>query len=125
MAQIVAAFGSSHASTYLDPERWEEFRARVRGSYERRYVDVPPERPEIERETPESNRERYAGIRRGLDEARDRLRAIKPDALILIGDDQNENYREVNLPQFAIYTGDELIANDRQTDTQVRHRCDS
>jgi len=39
---------------------------------------------------------------------------------VLIGDDQNENYRD-DLPQFAIYTGGDLIANDRQTETQVRH----
>jgi len=36
MARVVAAFGSSHASAYLDPEHWETFRARVRGSYQRR-----------------------------------------------------------------------------------------
>jgi hypothetical protein len=124
MARVVAAFGSSHASTYLDPARWEEFRQRVRGSYERRYATVPPERPEVERETVESNQQRYARIRQELDRVRGRLRALRPDALVLIGDDQNENYLD-DLPQFAIYTGDHLIANDRQTETQVRHRCDS
>src|SRR5690349_15087709 len=124
MARVVAAFGSSHASTFLDPTHWEEFRQRVRGSYERRYATVPPERPEVERETAEANRDRYGRVRHELDRVRDRLRAIQPDALILIGDDQNENYRD-DLPQFAIYTGNELIANDRQTETQVRHRCDA
>jgi len=37
---------------------------------------------------------------------------IKPDALILIGDDQNENFKEDNLPQIAIYLGEQFIAMD-------------
>ena len=79
MARVVAAFGSSHASTYLDPEHWETFRQRVRGSYERRYVTVPPERPEIERETVESltdQRNRPRGVCPEHEVRSDRVRAL-------------------------------------------------
>jgi len=60
---------------------------------------------------------------------RDRLREKKPDAFILIGDDQNENYREDNLPQVAIYTGDRLLPVDRHNDgnegQRISYRCHS
>jgi hypothetical protein len=125
MARIIAAAGSSHASTFLDPSEWETFRNRVRTAYERRYNEVPPERVEVEGETADTNRARYGRIREGLDFLKARIEELKPDTLILIGDDQNENYRDDNLPQFAIYTGDELISNDRQTNTQVRFHCDA
>jgi hypothetical protein len=125
MGRIVAAAGSSHASTFLDPGEWETFRNRVRTAYERRYSEVPPERTEVAEETVDSNRARYARIRAGLDLVKARIEELKPDTLVLIGDDQNENYRDDNLPQFAVYTGDEVVSNDRQSNTQVRYRCDA
>jgi hypothetical protein len=125
MARVIAAAGSSHASTFLAPTEWESFRARVRGAYERRYQKLPPERPEVAKEVLASNLARYRRIRQSLDFLRARIAELRPDVLLLIGDDQNENYREDNLPQFAVYTGDDLIANDRQTGTQVRYRCDA
>jgi hypothetical protein len=36
-------------------------------------------------------------------------RGDKPDVLIVVCDDQNENFTEFNQPQFAIYVGDELV----------------
>ncbi len=47
---------------------------------------------------------------------------IKPDALILIGDDQNENFKEDNLPQIAIYLGEQFIAMDRHAQSHGLRR---
>ena len=46
-------------------------------------------------------------INAGFGAVRDQLQAYKPDAMIMIGDDQGDMYDKVNNPTFAIYTGDE------------------
>ena len=40
---------------------------------------------------------------------RAQLRAYRPDALIMIGDDQGDMFDEANNPTFSIYTGDEPL----------------
>src|SRR5437016_1697934 len=40
---------------------------------------------------------------------RGELRAYRPDALIMIGDDQGDMFDTVNNPTFSVYTGDEPI----------------
>ena len=54
-----------------------------------------------------------------------RINALRPDVLLVIGDDQNENYLENNLPQFSIYVGKELVAAFRDGRTGRRYRCDA
>lgn len=65
----------------------------------------PPEQPQVAQETLEGNGARHARIRAGLEQLREVLATNRPDALIVVGDDQNENFTEENLPQFAIYSG--------------------
>jgi protocatechuate 4,5-dioxygenase beta chain len=40
---------------------------------------------------------------------REQLRAYRPDALIMIGDDQGDMFDDVNNPTFSIYSGDEPL----------------
>ena len=40
---------------------------------------------------------------------REQLRAYRPDALLMIGDDQGDMFDDANNPTFSIYTGDEPI----------------
>jgi protocatechuate 4,5-dioxygenase beta chain len=40
---------------------------------------------------------------------REQLQAFRPDALIMIGDDQGDMFDDVNNPTFSIYTGDEPL----------------
>ena len=40
---------------------------------------------------------------------REQLQAFRPDALIMIGDDQGDMFDDANNPTFSIYTGDEPI----------------
>jgi Catalytic LigB subunit of aromatic ring-opening dioxygenase len=125
MGQIVGGLASSHAYTFLQPAEWETRRQATRGNYARRYGVEPPERPEVAGEAPEANEQRFRQIRDGLAGLRDKLEALQPDVLILIGDDQDENYREDNLPQFAIYTGDSAVAARRGSAEGTRYRCDA
>jgi len=107
MSRIIAGMGSSHALALMPFDEWENRRQITRKNYEHRYGAVPPERPEIAGETVESNRERYARLQGMLQHLRQRIVELQPDTIVLIGDDQDENFREDNLPQLAIYTGAE------------------
>jgi hypothetical protein len=113
MSKIVAGMASSHAFTLLDPERWDEVRERNRGGYKRRYGVEPPVHPKIAEESLQENRLRHQRVKSGLDYLRQKLNEKKPDALILIGDDQSENFKEDNLPQIVLYVGEEFLATER------------
>ncbi len=125
MGRIVAAMASSHAYTFLEPEEWDARRRHTRANYARRYGSEPPEQPQVAAESLEANRRRYARIREGLGLLRTQLAALRPDVLLLIGDDQDENFQEDNLPQFAIYLGSRLVAVDKATYRRTLYRCDS
>jgi aromatic ring-opening dioxygenase catalytic subunit (LigB family) len=62
-----------------------------------------------------------------LDFLRDATQRSKPDAIILVGDDQNENFVEANLPQIAIYLGERVVTTDRgkngQRERGPTYRC--
>jgi hypothetical protein len=125
MARIVAGLGSSHAYTFVQPDQWDSRRTFTRGNYARRYGVEPPDRPEVENETLDANQERYGRITAGLEQLRAEFERLQPDAWILIGDDQDENYQEDNLPQFAIYTGEGLKSVARGSTDGTRYRCDA
>lgn len=125
MGKIIAAMASSHAFTFLEPQAWDKRREHTRGSYKKRYGVEAPEQPQVAEETLERNEARYKRIRGGLAFLREKIVALRPDVLVIIGDDQNENYLENNLPQFAIYLGKELIAADREGREGHRYRCDA
>lgn len=127
MGKIVAGLASSHAYTFLDPSEWDKRREKNRAMYRSRYGVEPPAHPKIAEETAEIRTTRYQRVRDGLGFLGGKLREKKPDCLILVGDDQNENYNEANLPQIAIYTGDEVLATEMAADGRrvrgARYRC--
>ncbi len=124
MSQVVAAMASSHAFALEDPSGWDEGRARNRAMYARRYGVEPPNQPGIALETEEANQARYTNIREGFSGLRAKLEEVKPDCLIFIGDDQNENFNEDNLPQVAIYLADHFLAGSRDPKVEkVRYEC--
>lgn len=110
MGTVIAGMASSHAFALRDPHGWDEGRQRSRGNYARRFGVEPPEQPRVAEESDEDILSRYARISGGFDYIRDRLAEARPDALIFIGDDQNENFTTANLPQIAIYLGDDFLA---------------
>jgi aromatic ring-opening dioxygenase catalytic subunit (LigB family) len=125
MSKLVAGMASSHAFTLLAPEKWDEHRERNRAGYKRRYGVEPPVHPKIAAESLEENRLRHQRVKSGLDYLRQKLGEKKPDALILIGDDQSENFKEDNLPQVALYVGEEFLATERGQSGGVRYRSHS
>jgi aromatic ring-opening dioxygenase LigB subunit len=125
MAHIVAGMASSHAYTFVEPERWEARREVSHGRWVKRFGAPPPVQPGLAQETLDANQMRYRRIRDGLQQLKRSFETLQPDALIVIGDDQNENYRHDNLPQFAIYIGDRIVSFDRESDRTTVHRSDA
>ena len=77
-----------------------------------RYGTAPPAHPKIAEENDETRKLKHRNVRNGLDFLRDAVKQSAPDAIILIGDDQNENFVETNLPQIAIYLGDTVVTTE-------------
>jgi len=125
MGKLIAAMASSHAYTFLEPKVWDDRRGQTRSHYKHRFGVEPPDQPQVAEETLEANEARYGKIRDGLNFLRNKINALRPDVLLVIGDDQNENFLENNLPQFSIYVGKELVAAFRDGRTGQRYRCDA
>jgi 2,3-dihydroxyphenylpropionate 1,2-dioxygenase len=122
---IVGAFATSHAYTFQEPETWDQRRLRSRTNVAKKAGRLAQDTPQARAETLEDNRERYARIRSAHDEIRKRLAELRPDAVLLIGDDQAENYTAENIPQFLIYTGGDYLADDWDRKHSARIRNDA
>ena len=118
MAKIIAGLASSHAFALIDCADWDARRERNRLGYKERYGVLPPAHPKMVEENDEIRIRKHRNVRNGLDFLRDAVKQSKPDAIILIGDDQNENFTATNLPQVAIYLGDGVVTTDRGRDGQ-------
>ena len=109
---VVAAFATSHAYTFQEPATWEQRRVRSRTNVARKAGRLAPDTPEALAETPAQCEERYARIREAHRGIRARLARSAADAVILIGDDQAENFTADNMPQLLVYTGGDYLADD-------------
>src|SRR5258705_3371295 len=124
MGKLIAAMASSHAYTFLEPKVWDKRREHTRSNYKRRFGVEPPDQPQVAEENLAANEARYEKIRNGLIFLRDKINALRPDILLMVGDDQNENFLENNLPQFSIYFGKQLVAAERQGQIGHTYRYD-
>ena len=109
---IVAAFATSHAYTFQEPETWDKRRERSKQNVARKAGRLAGDTREAKAESLEDNRKRYAPIREGHAKIRERLKALRADAVLLIGDDQAENFTADNMPQLLVYTGGDYVADD-------------
>src|SRR5215813_1480791 len=109
---LVCAFATSHAYTFQEPETWDARRARSKANVERKVGRPAADTEEARAETLEDNRRRYAHIRDAHRSIRERLRQLRADAVLMVGDDQTENFGPDNLPQLLVYTGGDYVADD-------------
>jgi hypothetical protein len=119
MAEIVAGMAASHAFALVNPTEWDQQRAHNRTLYQKWYGVEPPEQPQVADETIEEVQSRYGRVRAALDRLQAAVATKRPDALLVIGDDQRENFTEENLPQFAIYTGERVKTAGRWADGRM------
>jgi hypothetical protein len=112
MAEILG-IGCSHApQTLLPPEKWHDLRQIIF-----RPERIPNYKPSASAiaEFGDDNglthdRTNHKKIMDAFAVLRDKLHAWKPDLMVVIGDDQAENFKNDNLPVFALYTGAEAFA---------------
>jgi aromatic ring-opening dioxygenase catalytic subunit (LigB family) len=94
VAQLVGVLGLSHSpACYLPPERWSELR---RGRNHR--GDVPLE-------TDDDCRAKARRIQEALHTLRERLSAVRPDVLIVFGDDHYEQFSFAAYPSLGVLVG--------------------
>ena len=96
---IVLGLASSHApSMFVAAEHWPAVHRGLAGN--------APQPPELAQETPKVLAEQARRVERGFAALRAELEAAKPDAVFIIGDDQNELFSKALIPSFAMFIGD-------------------
>ena len=129
MAKLVAGFGSSHSPMLAtQPEDWIDGafgprdRARQHVDFDGRpcrYDDLLTNAPAdaASRIEPQTLRQRHANTQAAIARLRDDIAAANLDALIVIGDDQEELFDHSNMPAIGVYYG-EAITNAQATEAK-------
>lgn len=87
----------SHApSMFRDLKYWTEIH--------RVLTNGVPQPPEIEKETPEVLQSYIQRINQGFEVLKKQVEALRPDVLLVVGDDQGEVFTEANMPTFCLFT---------------------
>lgn len=121
MAKIVYGFGTSHGPLLsTPPERWDlradDDRKNPRHPFRGRnynFAELVAARDgerDFHREMSLATRqERHARNQKALDRLAETFAAVRPDVLVIVGDDQREWFFEDNQPSFSIYCGEQVI----------------
>jgi 3-O-methylgallate 3,4-dioxygenase len=116
MARLVAAFGTSHSPALNSPAQDMAGHARRDEMYQGHldrdgnrvsYADLLARAPASLQEeiTPEKLADRVRACERHIDRLAQAIVAARLDALVIVGDDQREQYLEDNQPAFLVYCG--------------------
>src|SRR5689334_7613992 len=118
MARLVLGIGASHTPMLNAPaEDWPRFidRDGVRDFLDKEgrpasYAELLARaEPHVAAElTPERFAARHTEAQAGVTRLREAVRRAELDALIVVGDDHKELYRDDNLPSFVIYHGETI-----------------
>ena len=119
MGEIALGLASSHAFAVMNPGEWDNFRLRNRRGYERRYGTLPPENPRIPDETDAVVGTRFADVRAAFTRLRMLIEEARPDAMIFVADDQDENFT-TTIPLLAVYTGERFRDGKAEQDSTDR-----
>jgi hypothetical protein len=119
MAKVVAAFGSSHSTMLVSSvEHWQEMFDRVDRrapindfdgvprSFDELLNNLPPDAAAIIAK--DAMAERYRATMDAMDRLERDIAASGVDALVIIGDDQREMFKDAFRPAIAIYYGDTI-----------------
>src|SRR5690242_13923979 len=122
MANLVGCAAMSHApQLMLNPDSWHLLN--------NRQSEALPEKPVLEKETKEAKWAKWNGCMDAIARLRAKIDALKPDVLIVVGDDQHENLVDDNMPPFTIFIGEEVEAsvslrylNQSKLENRTRYR---
>jgi hypothetical protein len=111
VATVTIGVASPHAPQLRLPlEGWYALRAKDETDRRFSYAELLTRaKPDIEKElTPDVYRERYDAIQRGRQSLSETLAAERPDVIVVIGDDQLEQFHHELMPMFCVYYGDTI-----------------
>ncbi|HVB06080.1 MAG TPA: hypothetical protein VNF07_07555 [Acidimicrobiales bacterium] len=98
MAQLVGVINTAHSPfCYMPVERWDVVKS-----------NRPPYRDDVPVDSDEVNHAKAARVQEGFSVLRDKLAELRPDVIILFGDDQEEIFDFNNHPAIAVYVGAEF-----------------
>ena len=125
MANLVGCVAMSHApQLMLDPDHWHLLRDRK--------GDNLPDKPGLENETTDVKWTKWRGCMAAIDQLRLKVAALRPDVLIVVGDDQHENLIDDNMPPFTIFIGGEAESsvslrylNQSRSENRTKYRIDA
>jgi Catalytic LigB subunit of aromatic ring-opening dioxygenase len=104
MANLVGCLAMSHGpQLMLNPDQWGLLRTRE--------AERLPEKPELEKETLEVRWAKWRGCMDAIASLRQKLASLRPDVVIVVGDDQHENLIDDNMPPFTIFMGEDVEAS--------------
>lgn len=114
---------TSHAPSMFRPaEFWP--------AIHRALTDGVPQPPQLKEETPQVLQEYVNRIERGFGVLRERLEAARPDALLVVGDDQGEVFSTDNVPSYCVFTCSEVrgtlnvsLIGEPEEENHVTIRC--
>ena len=104
MAKLIGCMAMSHApQLMLNPDQW--------GLLKNRENERLADKPGLENETDEVKWTKWRGCMDAIATLRQKLHELRPEVLIVVGDDQHENLVDDNMPPFTIYMGDTVEAS--------------
>jgi len=120
MAKIVLGLGTTHGPLLATPPEAWDGRARVDranpelvyrdGTYDFKQLHDLRKDPFFEKENSLAVRtERYNRCQAGMDRLGEVFAEVKPDVIVIVGDDQREWFQEEVQPSFAVYCGASAI----------------
>jgi 3-O-methylgallate 3,4-dioxygenase len=125
MANLVGCVAMSHApQLMLDPGNWHLL--------QNRQSEKLPDKPGLENETDDLKWTKWRGCISAIEKLRARIESLRPDVLIVVGDDQHENLVDDNMPPFMIYMGEEAEASvslrylkQSRSENRTKYRIDA
>lgn len=125
MANLVGCAAMSHApQLMLNPDYWHLLNTRQ--------GERLPEKPGMEKETQEIKWSKWNGCMDAIGKLRAKIDALRPDVLIVVGDDQHENLIDDNMPPFTIFVGAEVEAsvslrylNQAKSENRTKYHVDA
>jgi hypothetical protein len=117
MAEIVLGLGASHGPPVTMPaSQWPMLMEKDQVDKRMDYAAlVKTAKPTIHEEiTPERMQERFDTAQRSLGRLQAVLEEAAPDIILVVGDDQNEQFSPDHMPAFCIYRGETMEIVKRQ-----------
>jgi len=118
MGRLVAAFGSSHSPALNSPAADMALHGRRDEGYAQHldrkgnrvsFQELLEKAPAGIDFSPETTERRVAACERAIDRLARAIAAARLDALVVVGDDQREQYLDDNLPAFLVYCGATIV----------------